>query len=282
MRARSSIPSQTGIGLRAPHMAEILAQKPAVGFLEAHSENYFGASPARHQLLQLRAHYDISLHGVGLSLGRADDLDKQHLQQVADLVNEVQPLFVSEHIAWSGFAHTHVPDLLPLPMTEEALDILCAHIDQVQTFLGRQILVENPSSYVRFTQSDMPEPAFLATLAKRTGCGLLLDINNIFVSAHNTGFDAADYLTSLDTDAVREIHLAGYQENTMADGETLYIDTHGKPVYPAVWKLYEQALAQFGDVPTLVEWDSDIPPLQTLLNEAAKADVVRGNYANVG
>lgn len=257
-------------------MAELLKQKPCAGFLEVHSENYFGGSPARRQLLGLRENYEVSLHGVGLSLGRADGLDVRHLQQLKALVDDVQPLFVSEHMAWNAVGTTHVPDLLPLPLTQEALDVMCRHVEQMQHVLGRQVLVENPSLYVDLQMRDMSEPAFLKTLARRTGCGILLDINNIAVSAHNLGFHAAAYLHEFGTfTACAEIHLAGYQMNEVDAGKTLYIDTHGNPVYPEVWALYEQALTQFGDVPTLVEWDANIPALDVLLAEAQKADAIR-------
>lgn len=265
----------TGFGLRAPHVREMLEQKPLTGFLEAHSENYFGGGQARADLLALRETYDISLHGVGLSLGRADGLDKVHLKEIASLVRDVEPIFVSEHVSWSAFGGRHVPDLLPLPMTQEALDTICNHIDAFQRAISRQMLVENPSSYLRFSNQDMTEPEFLTALAKRTGCGLLLDINNIYVSAHNIGFDALDYLANIPAQAVQEIHLAGYQTNDVGDGKQMYIDTHGKPVYPAVWELYEQALNILGDTTTLIEWDTDIPELPVLLAEAHKADALR-------
>lgn len=265
----------TGIGLRAPHVREICEQRPQTGFLEAHSENYFGGGQARTDLISLREDYAISLHGVGLSLGRADGLDKAHLHEIASLVNDIQPLFVSEHLSWSAFGSRHVPDLLPLPMTQEALGTICNHIDTFQQAIGRQILVENPSSYLRFSNQEMTEPEFLTSLVKQTGCGLLLDINNIYVSAHNIGFDVLEYLAAIPAQAVQEMHLAGFQANDTDNGKQIFIDTHGKPVHHAVWELYEQALNIFGDTTTLIEWDTDIPKLPLLLAEAHKADTLR-------
>lgn len=265
----------TGIGLRPPHMAEVAKTKPRTGFLEAHSENYFriGSRPFE-DLLECREHYPVSLHGVGLSLGSADGVSQEHLQKLKILADIVDPAMVSEHISWSGYHGRSVPDLLPLPMTEEALKAICANIDHVQEFLNRVILVENPSSYLAFDHADMEETEFIAEVAKRTGCGLLLDVNNIAVSAHNMGFDAKAYLDALPIGIVGEYHLAGYQAND-ADGDKIFIDAHNHPVYDAVWALYRHALARFGDAPTLVEWDADIPPLATLLAEAGKADVIR-------
>lgn len=267
--------ASTGIGLRAPHYSDILETKPAAGFLEAHSENYFRKGVPFEKLLLLRQDYAISLHGVGLSLGSANGLCGQHLQKLKTLVEEINPVFVSEHVSWSGTDTIAVPDLLPLPYTREAFDILARNIDHVQNTLHRPILVENPSSYLRFKQADMEEPDFLNKLAQTTGCGLLLDINNIHVSAHNTGFDAQTYLDDINADAVREIHLAGYQINTTDNGDAIYIDAHNHPVYDNVWELYAYALTRFGNTATLIEWDSDIPPLDILLAEAQKADALR-------
>ena len=258
----------TGIGLRAPHVAEVLATRPAAGFLEVHNENYFGGGSRLKQLESLRETYPLSLHGVGLSLGRADGLDAGHLRQVADLVRRFEPFHVSEHLSWSAFGHDAAPDLLPLPFTHEALEIAAQHVDQVQTAIGRQILIENPSNYLAFDGMDFDEPEFLSRLAVMTGCGLLLDINNIHVSAHNLGRDATDYLDRLSGGkSVRQYHLAGHE----ISGDFL-IDTHGARVCEDVWTLYAEALARFGDHPTLIEWDSDIPALVVLLEEAHLAD----------
>jgi len=269
----------SGIGLRQPHMADILAQKPDVGFLEAHSENYFriGGVPFDN-LMRCREDYAVSLHGVGLSLGSADGVKEAHVQKLKTLVDLVDPVMVSEHISWSGHGTQAVPDLLPLPLTAEALEITCRNISHVQETLGRQILVENPSCYVRFPADDgMTEPAFIAETVKRTGCKLLLDVNNVAVSAHNLGYDPLQYIRALPRDIVGEMHLAGYQVNK-ADGEDVLIDAHNRPVYDGVWDLYAAALAHIGDTPTLLEWDSDLPPLTVLVAEAAKADAYRRQF----
>jgi len=261
----------TGIGLRAPHIAEVLSRRPATGFLEVHTENYFGGGVKLKQLESLRATYPLSFHGVGLSLGRADGLDRNHLRQVADLVARFEPFHVSEHLSWSAFGHMAVPDLLPLPFTTEALAIAAQHIDQFQAAIGRPILIENPSSYLAFDGLDYDEPEFLSRLAEITGCGILLDINNIYVSAHNLGREPIAYVKGLRAARhVRQYHLAGHQSS----GDLL-IDTHGARVCPEVWALYQEALGRFGDHPTLIEWDSDIPDLDVLLAEASTADRYR-------
>ena len=263
-----------GIGIRPELFDAVFEQTPDFGFLEAHSENYFGESIARTKLLEVREHYPISLHGVGLSLGRADNLNKQHLHQLKQLVDEVDPLFVSEHLAWSAYSHRHVPDLLPLPLTDAALDLMCEHVDQMQTFLGRQIFVENPSNYLLFDQLQIPEPEFLNTLAQRTGCGLLVDVNNIHVSASNVGRDGKAYIDQLDSRVIGQYHLAGYTEverEVAGITETVLIDTHNQTVFDPVWDLYEHVLAKHGGRPTLFEWDSDFPEFDTLLAECDKA-----------
>lgn len=269
---------RSGIGLRSRHVRELLETKADVGFLEAHSENYFGGGLPREQIKQLSTMYPITLHGVGLSLGRADDLDQNHLDHLVALINEVNPVFVSEHLSWSAYTHIHVPDLLPIPFINEALDVFADHVNEFQDRIGRQILVENPSNYIAFAKLDYTETEFLNELVERTQCGLLLDINNIAVSAHNLGYDAHAYIDDIHSNGcVKQFHLAGYQVNTLENGETVYLDTHGKPVYPEVWKLYERAVARFGKVPTLIEWDTDIPELSVLLEEAHKADVLQQN-----
>lgn len=272
--------AKSGIGLRHPHMADILAQKPAVGFLEAHSENYFriGGVPFDNLML-CREDYAISLHGVGLSLGSADGVKEAHVQKLKALVDLVDPVMVSEHISWSGHGTQAVPDLLPLPLTTAALDATCRNIDHVQSALGRQIFVENPSCYICFPADDgMTEPAFITEIIKRTGCKLLLDVNNVAVSAHNLGYDPLQYINALPVDIVGEMHLAGYQVNTV-DGADVLIDAHNHPVYEGVWDLYAAALARFGNTPTLLEWDSDLPALDVLVAEAAKADTYRAQKA---
>lgn len=266
----SPIPARAGIGLRAPHYRELLDTLPAVGWLEVHSENYFGeGGQPLHYLEQARSHYPLSLHGVGLSLGSTDELNRTHLGKLKRLAERFEPALVSEHLCWCSAGGRYLNDLLPLPYTEEALALVSRHIDEAQTFLGRRILVENVSSYLQFAHSTLPEWEFLAEAAARSGCGILLDVNNIYVSAVNHGFDADCYLESIPAEVVGEIHLAGFDSN----GECL-IDTHGKPVADEVWALYRRAVRRFGRVPTLIEWDTDIPPLAVLLDEASKADAI--------
>jgi hypothetical protein len=264
-------PAAAGIGLRAPHVQEVIITRPPIAWLEVHAENYLGGGPALRGLDQVRRDYPVSLHGVGLSLGSANGLDARHLKRLATLVGRVEPALVSEHLSWSITGGVYLNHLLPMPYTEESLELVCRHIDQVQVALGRQILVENPSSYLRFRHSPIPEPEFLAELARRTGCGLLCDVNNIYVSAHNLGFDAVTYVAALPRESVHEIHVAGHACND-ADGLTILIDDHGSRVSPEVWKLYAHALAHLGPVATLVEWDTSIPALDVLLAEACVAD----------
>jgi uncharacterized protein (UPF0276 family) len=262
---------KTGIGLRTQLHAEILEQKPDVGFLEVHSENYFGETPFRHDLLTLRNDYDISLHGVGLSLGRADELDKHHLESLKCLVDEVEPLFISEHLAWSAYSHRHLPDLLPLPLTQQSFTVMCEHVELMQERLKRHVLIENPSNYLVFDLLQIEESEFLNQLASRTGCGILLDLNNVFVSAENLDRDAQAYIEQLDTQFIQQYHLAGHVKQTISEGSAL-IDSHSCPVSTEVWNLFEKTLTRHGDKPTLIEWDSHLPGLSVLLNEAAKAD----------
>jgi len=263
-----------GIGLRQPHYREVFEHRPALGFLEVHSENFFldgGAS--MHALERARAAYPISLHGVGLSLGSTDPLSHTHLARLAGLIDRLEPALVSEHLCWTSHGGVHSNDLLPLPWTEEALDHVVRRLDAVQQALGHTILLENVSSYFEYADSSMPEWTFLAEVARRSGCGLLLDINNVFVSAHNDGFEAETYLRAIPQAAVREIHLAGHVRRAMPGGELL-VDSHSEPVADAVWSLYAKTLRRCGPVPTLIEWDHDLPPLSTLVAEAAKADAV--------
>jgi uncharacterized protein (UPF0276 family) len=264
-------PAAAGIGLRAPHVQEVITTRPPIAWLEVHAENYLGGGPALWDLDQVRRDYPVSLHGVGLSLGGADGLDARHLQRLAALIERIEPVLVSEHLSWSVTGSVYLNHLLPLPYTEESLEIVCRHVDQAQGTLGRQILVENPSSYLRFRHSPIPEPEFLAELVRQTDCGLLCDVNNTYVSAHNLGFDAVAYVDALPPESVREIHVAGHACND-ADGLTILIDDHGSRVSPEVWRLYAHAVARLGPVATLVEWDTDIPALDVLLAEACVAD----------
>lgn len=264
---------ETGIGLRGPHVQDILNGAPAAGWLEVHPENYFGGGRNRAMLRQVRAHYPLSLHGVGLSLGADRPVDEDHLARLCALTTEIEPFVISDHASWSASGNAHFNDLLPLPYTRESLERLCANIGRVQDALGRRILVENPSSYVSFTHNDMDEAQFMNEAARRSGCGLLLDINNIHVQSHNHDFDVRAYITAIDAHAVGEIHLAGHTARTFPGG-TLLIDTHSRPVADDVWALYDLALTHCGIIPTLIEWDADLPPLSTLLAEADKAQAL--------
>ena len=264
---RGPIPAGAGIGLRFPHHRFVAETKPDVPWFEVHTENYMGGGTPARYLESIRRDYPLSLHGVGLSLGSADGLDRAHLQRVRETVKRFEPALLSEHLSWSAAGGIYLADLLPLPMTEEALQVVCRHIDDVQAGLARQILIENPSSYLQYTHSTIPEWEFLSEVAQRTGCGILCDVNNIYVSACNHGWDAAAYLTALPKGTVGEIHLAGHAVKDIG-GRTLRIDDHGSRVSPAVWALYEQALAGFGQVPTLIEWDTNIPEFAVLQEEA--------------
>ena len=262
----------TGIGFRAPHFAEIVATRPAVGFLEVHAENYMGGGPALRQLETLRCDWPISLHGVGMSLGSAGGLDPEHLERFAALVERIEPSAISEHLAWSVTAKgTYLNDLLPLPYTEESLAIVAANVSRLQDRLGRQVLIENPSAYLRFVHSTIPEAQFLTELVRRTGCGLLFDVNNVYVTCQNLGGDPRTWIEGLPVEAVQELHLAGHCIND-ADGVRILIDDHGSPVDPAVWDLYESTIRRFPNAATLIEWDSNLPSLPVLLAEAAEAD----------
>ncbi len=273
---------KAGVGLRHGHVGRFLEERPASGFLEVHSENYMSeGGPRRRALFDLRRDYAVSLHGVGLSLGSAEGLSDDHLERLKGLIGDYEPFLVSEHLSWSVFGGHYLNDLLPLPYSEESLDLVCRNVDRAQEHLGRQILMENPSSYVSFAQSTIPEPEFLAEVARRSGCGLLLDVNNIYVTAVNHGLDASAYLAALPADVVGEIHLAGHCRRQIEDQELL-IDDHGSQVSESVWALYREALALVGAKPTLVEWDTALPELAVLLGEAAKADRYLGQEALAG
>ncbi len=261
-----------GIGLRGPHMQILLETRPDVGWLEVHSENFFGDGGAPIQnLLRAREDYPISLHGVGLSVGSSDPLDTDHLSRLLHLVQIVRPVLVSEHLSWGSVGGIHFNDLLPLPYTEEALNHFCSRVVQVQDYLGRKILIENPSSYLRYRHSTIPEVEFCTAISERTGAGLLLDVNNVFVSACNHDFDPLEYLAAVPGELVEEIHLAGHTLKKFPDGE-LRIDDHASPVCDDVWSLYADTLKMIGKKPTLIEWDAELPPLNQLV---AEADVAR-------
>ena len=268
--APDAIATRAGIGLRPRHYRELVATRPDVAFLEIHAENYFAAGGQPLAFLEkLRATYPLSVHGVGLSLGSTDPLDLAHLDKLARLTDRFQPTLISEHLCWCSVGGRHFNDLLPLPLTEEAAVHVSRRISQVQDYLGRRMLIENLSTYLEFSGSEMPEWEFLAEVSRRSGCGILLDVNNVYVSSRNHGFDPLRYLNSVPVAPVAEIHLAGFDSN----GKCL-IDTHGKPVAEAVWALYRAAIARFGPIPTLIEWDTDVPELPVLLAEARRADAI--------
>jgi uncharacterized protein len=272
----SAIPLSAGIGLRSQHYRDVLEAQPTVGWFEVHSENYFGKGGAPlHYLEKIREDYPISLHGVGMSLGSVDALDGQHLAQLKGLIDRIEPGLVSEHLSWGSFGGDFLNDLASLPYTEEALLHVAGRIAHVQDFLGRQILVENPSSYLEFQHSTYQEQDFLNELSRRTGCGILLDVNNVYVSCHNHGWDALDYLQGIAAERVEELHLAGHSINRVA-GRDILIDTHNQKVCSEVWALYQTALRVVGTKPTLIEWDTDIPALSVLIAEAHQANSYLG------
>lgn len=270
----------TGLGLRAPHYQEVLERRPAVAWFEVHSENFFGeGGKALQTLLEIRQLYPISLHGVGLSLGSADELNWQYLKKLKSLIERVQPALVSDHLSWSSIHGQYFHDLLPLPYTEETLQHLCDRIDQIQHYLKRQILLENISRYLTYEHATFTEQDFLVALVKQSGCGLLLDVNNVYVSAANLQFDAQKYIQKLPPHAIQEIHLGGFSRRQIANREVL-IDSHDQPIVPAVWDLYRYAIQQVGRKPTIIEWDANLPALETLYLQAFRAEkIMRETYA---
>ena len=266
--------SRAGIGWRAPHHRAVLEERPPVGFLEVHAENHMGGGRRSAVLAEARRHYPISIHGVGLSLGSVEGVDPVHLDWFAQLVAQVEPFLVSEHVAWCRQDGVYLNDLLPLPYTEEALSVLVRNIDRVQNRIRRPILMENPSTYLEFRHSTIAEGQFLAEMARRSGCGLLLDVNNLYVNEHNHGKPARDAIGALNPNVVAEIHVAGHHVAELGDA-TILIDNHGAEVADPVWALYAEATARFPNATTLVEWDSAIPELPVLLAEAEKANAHR-------
>lgn len=272
-RIAAPLPARAGVGLKPEHIDAILIEQPDVGFFEIHAENYMGdGGPPHRRLEAVRALYPLSLHGIGLSIGSPRPLDREHLMRLAALASRYEPGLFSEHLAWSTHDRGFLNDLLPLPYTEETLAVVCAHIDETQEALGQRMLLENPSTYVRFAESSIPETEFLAEIARRTGCGLLLDVNNVEVSATNHGFDAIAYLDAFPVEVVGEIHVAGYAEAEDEAGHRLLIDAHDSPVRAGVWALYERLVTHIGALPTLIEWDNETPDWPTLHAEARRAD----------
>lgn len=258
-----------GIGLRAPHYQEILEKKPDIGWLEVHSENFFGAGRSLEYLLEIRSNYPISIHGVGLSLGACNEPDLIHLKRIKSLIEKVEPFLISEHLSWSRLGNTYFPDLLPVPYTNESLNIFVANIQKTQDFLQHNLLIENPSSYITYEDSTWEEVDFLVALMQKTGAKLLLDVNNVFVSSMNHGWDPIKYIYKIPSHYVQEIHLAGHSTRQIQDF-LLRIDTHDKEVCTEVWELYQRTIQHCGMIPTLIEWDEAIPSLSDLLAEAEK------------
>ena len=273
--ATDGFPVRAGVGLKPEHFRDVLATRPDIGFFEVHAENYMvDGGPFHHFLGRIREHYRLSLHGVGLSIGGDGPLDEGHLERLAALVARYEPASFSEHLAWSSHGETFLNDLLPVPFDRATLNRVCDHIDRVQTRLQRRMLLENPSTYLEFEASTMSEAEFLREVLERTGCGLLLDVNNAHVSCTNHGRDALSYIDALPMEAVGEIHLAGFARDQDAAGAPLLIDSHGSPVDEAVWGLYAHVVARAGPLPTLLERDHDVPSLATLLAEAHRAEVM--------
>lgn len=268
------IPACAGIGLRSHHFREILEKPPSVAWMETHPENYFGEGGAALRILErIRSQYPLSFHGVGLSLGSTDPLDHVHLRKLKGLIDRFEPAFVSEHLSWSSVDGRFFNDLLPLPYTQESLDHVCTRIDEVQTILKRPLLIENITRYLTWEDSIVPEGEFLAETARITGCGILLDLNNVYVNAVNLGLDPLELLSAIPAQTVQEIHLAGFDRF----GRML-LDTHGQAIYPEVWGLYQWTIHHFGPRPTLIEWDTNLPPLAVLVEQATQADAILKEY----
>ena len=274
------VPARAGAGLKSEHVAQVLSERPDIGFFEVHAENYMGAGgPPHAQLTAIRDAYALSLHGVGLSIGAERALDTEHLARLKSLNERYRPGLFSEHLAWSTHEAVYYNDLLPVPYNDEALARTVQHIDQVQDVMGRQMLLENPSTYVAFDASTMSELEFLNAVVARTGCGLLLDVNNVYVSAVNHQTSPEAYLDGFPLEHVGEIHLAGHAPDVDDAGRPLLIDAHDREVSDVVWRLYERVLARSGPLPTLIEWDNDIPAWPVLMAEAAKADAILTQFA---
>ena len=269
-----TLPAQAGLGFKPQHFDAIRETRPDLGFFEIHAENYMGAGGAPHAMLAaLRADYALSFHGVGLSIGGAGPLDADHLRRLRVLCDRYEPDSFSEHLAWASHGEAYLNDLLPLPYTPETLNLVCDHIDQLQDALGRRMLLENPATYVTFSESTIPETTFLAEIVKRTGCGLLLDVNNVFVSCSNHGADPRAYLAAFPVAAVGELHLGGHEAEELPEG-TVLIDAHGAPVADPVWALYAELIGRIGPQPTLIEWDNDVPDFPTLWADAQQAQAI--------
>ncbi len=270
----SGTDAPVGVGLKNQHFSDVLQKRPDLAFLEVHAENFMSPGGAHHRYLEeITQYYLLSVHGVGLSLGSAGGLDAKHLRCFKDLVNRYDPALVSEHLSWSVEGGYYLNDLLPLPLNYESLSVVADNVKRVQDAVGRQLLVENPSAYMALVETDIPEPEFLAKLVHLTGCGLLLDVNNVFVSGSNMGWDTGQYLNTIPAEAIGEIHLAGHTVKDI-EGTVFRIDDHGSSVSDEVWGYFEQLVKRIGARPTLIEWDNDIPAFDVLMTEAQKARVL--------
>jgi uncharacterized protein len=262
-----------GIGLRSQHLRQFVSEKPDIGWVEVHSENFYTlGGPDFDCLLEVRKNYPISLHGIGMSLGSHDGVDEQHLSQVKKLIDIIDPFLVSDHLSWNTTSDNFLPDLLPTPFNTKALDVFARNISAIQDKLGRELLLENPSTYFEFNDSTMSEPEFLNKLTKKTGAKIILDVNNIYISGLNNGWSSEQYIEDVDISVVKEIHLSGHFIKELPNNKKLYIDAHDSHVCEEVWQLYQLAINKFGSVPTLVEWDVDIPALSILVEEAKMAE----------
>lgn len=260
-----------GIGLRAPHYQDILLNDYPIGWLEIHSENFFYGHKSLSLIKKIREKYNISLHGVGLSLGSADGVTNFHLDKIKDLIDQLDPFLISEHLSWSSINGIYLPDLIPIPYNQESIDIICKNIDKTQNYLKREILIENPSSYIEYKSSNMQEYEFLSKICKITGASILLDVNNIFVSCNNHNWDAKNYIDNIPIDSVKEIHISGHSSKQIEE-VNLFIDTHDDYPKQEVWNLYEYAINRFGKIYSLLEWDAKIPNISELINEAQRAE----------
>jgi uncharacterized protein (UPF0276 family) len=269
-------PECAGVGLRLPHLAEVVATRPTAGWFEIHPENFLANPHATELVIELARHYPISVHSVGVSIGSACGIDRKHLGRIRRLIDAIDPVLVSGHLAWSTHEGAYLNDLLPLPYDEETLQLVAEHLDEVQQGLGRPYLVENPSSYIGIATSTMNEVEFLSELVRRTGCKLLCDVSNVYLSGHNLGYDPQGYLDAMPAEAIGELHLGGFlaEDDEASPGRQVLIDTHGQRISQPAWELYAHALRIFGPKPTLIEWDNDLPALATILSEAATADAI--------
>jgi uncharacterized protein (UPF0276 family) len=280
-RNGKTLPARAGAGFKSVHADAILADSYRIGFLEVHAENYMGAGGHPHRLLtRMREQFPLSVHGVGLSIGSENGIDAMHLSRLKTVIERYQPEQISEHLAWSTHDDSYFNDLLPVPYDRETLDRVCDHIDLVQSVLRRKILLENPSTYAVFERSTMSETDFIREIARRTGCGLLLDVNNVLVSSVNNRFKPLMYLQDFPLELVEEIHLAGHAEDQDEDGARLLIDAHDRPVDDEVWQLYDIIIRQTGPLPTLIEWDNDVPEWPVLRREAQAADAILARHAS--